>query len=391
MIRKTGHYETTVVGGEEVAAFVPAPLPPESPPVRIEGELRKLLDSAHGSLGRLELVGRMVPSVDWFIYAYLRKEAVLSSQIEGTRATLIDLLSLEADRPPEAGSDVADVSNYLVALRHAREQLQRPDGLPISMRLLNEAHRRLLQGQGGAHLTPGAIRRSQNWIGGTRPGNAAFVPPPPHALGDLLSRFERYIHADDPLPPLIRIGLCHAQFETIHPYLDGNGRIGRLLITLLLEQYELLTRPLLYLSLFLKEHRAEYYRRLGGIRRHGDWEGWLAYFLEGVHVIAEEAVSMAGGLHEIVREDRTTVLALPAATLAAIRLFELLPRNPVLTVSRTMALLGLSRPPAQKAVDLLEDARILKETSGRRRDRVYHYHRYLERLGAGLEPPDLTT
>ena len=237
--RKTGTYEQTTVGGEAVAAFIPAPLPPDGPPLALDGRVGDRLRAAEHALVRLELAGAMVPSVDWFIYAFVRKEAVVSSQIEGTQATLVDLLAFEAQA--DAGSpgvDVEEICNYLDALAYARAQLADPTGLPVSMRLLDETHRRLMRGVRGADKQPGRIRRTQNWIGGTRPGNAVFVPPPPHVLGDALSAFERYIHGDDDLPPLLRAGLLHVQFETIHPYLDGNGRIGRLLVTLLARALE---------------------------------------------------------------------------------------------------------------------------------------------------------
>jgi Fic family protein len=241
----------------------------------------------------------MVPSLDWFIYAFVRKEAVLSSQIEGTQATLVDLLTFEAQgteepsTPPNA--DIEEVCNYLEALTYSRTQIADPKGLPLSMRLLSETHQRLMRGVRGAEKLPGEVRRSQNWIGGSRPGNAAYVPPPPHALAEVLSAFEKYLHADDTLPPLVRAGLLHVQFETIHPYLGGNGRIGRLLVTLLLEHWKLVTKPLLYLSLYFKRHREDYYRRLTAVRVDGDWEGWLDFFLDGVATIADEAVGVGAG------------------------------------------------------------------------------------------------
>ncbi|MGB5683080.1 MAG: Fic/DOC family N-terminal domain-containing protein, partial [Polyangiales bacterium] len=262
MARVTGRYERTAVAGEEVRAFVPRPLPPVDPALSLDSEALALLGRAERELSRLELAGEMVPSVDWFIYGFVRKEAVISSQIEGTQATLIDLLTFEAQREDDSapGPDVQEVCNYVDALAYARAQLRRRKGLPLSMRLLNQTHARLMKGARGADKQPGKIRRTQNWIGGTRPGNAIFVPPPPNLLDGLLSDFERYIHAADELPPLVRAGLLHLQFETIHPYLDGNGRIGRLLVTLLLEEWNLLSQPLLYLSLFFKQNREDYYR-----------------------------------------------------------------------------------------------------------------------------------
>ncbi len=387
MQRISGQYEKTSVAGETVAAFVPLPLPPANPPVQLDQELTEALGRAQQNLARLELAGALVPSVEWFIYAFVRKEAVVSSQIEGTQATLIDLLTYEADavEGASAGPDIEEICNYLEAVHFALDQLHRADGLPISLRLLNETHRRLMQGVRGGDKQPGEVRRSQNWIGGIRPGNAAFVPPPPHVLGDLLSSLEHYIHAEDDLPPLVRAGLVHVQFETLHPYLDGNGRIGRLLVTLLLTHWGLLPQPLLYLSLFLKRHRAEYYRRLNAVRTSGDWEGWIAFFLEGVEVIANEATETARRLFALVGSDRDRLLAAPTATVMSLRLLELLPRHPILTVTRAMKLLDSSRPAAGKAVKVLESAEILSETTGRKRNRTYSYVRYLDLLRSGTE------
>jgi Fic family protein len=306
MPRITGRYERTRTAGEEVAAFIPLALPPRDPPLRLEGDLGVLLTRAEASLGRLDLASAMVPSLGWLLYSFVRKEAVISSQIEGTQSTLMDLFAFEATGAlwPSANDDLQEVCNYLEAVAFARQQLQSPEGLPISTRLLCQTHQRLLRGVRGANKSPGELRRSQNWLGGTRPGNAAFVPPPPQAVGDALGELERFIHADSSLPPLVRAGLCHVQFETIHPFLDGNGRLGRLLIPLLLEHWKLLRQPLLYLSLFFKQHRAEYYRRLDAVRAEGDFEAWLAFFLEGTAVVAEEAVATIQALFALVSDDR---------------------------------------------------------------------------------------
>jgi Fic family protein len=387
MARVTGRYERTAVAGEEVRAFVPGPLPPADPTLSLDLEALELLGRADRELGRLELAGEMVPSVDWFIYGFVRKEAVISSQIEGTQATLIDLLTFEAQREDDAapGPDVQEVCNYLDALAYAKEQLSRPDGLPLSMRLLNGAHERLMRGARGADKQPGEVRRTQNWIGGTRPGNAAFVPPLPNLLDGLLSDFERYIHADDGLPPLVRAGLLHLQFETIHPYLDGNGRIGRLLVTLLLEEWNLLSKPLLYLSLFFKRNLEDYYRLLNAVRVDGDWEGWIRFFLEGVASIAMEATDTARDLFALVSADRARALAAPSSSVMAVRLFEALGQHPIVTIARVTELLEITKPTATKAVNALVGARILTETSGRRRDRTYSYAAYLDRLRVGTE------
>ncbi|MCP4677008.1 MAG: Fic family protein [Deltaproteobacteria bacterium] len=386
MMRTTGTYDRTAVAGEEVAAFVPYPLPPRNPALNMDDENLHLLQAAEEALSRLELAGEMVPSLQWFIYGFVRKEAVVSSQIEGTQATLVDLLEFEAEAVETSkDADVGEVCNYLEALSFARSELATEGGLPLSMRLLAEVHRRLMQGVRGADKLPGETRRSQNWIGGTRPGNAMFVPPPPHALPGLLSAFEKYIHAGDDLPPLVRAGLLHVQFETIHPYLDGNGRIGRLLVTLLLEHWRLLSSPLLYLSLFFKRHRDEYYRRLAAVRGEGDWEGWTRFFLEAVATIASEAVSSAREIFSLITRDRARVLAIQSSTVMAARLFELLPEHPIVTTAGVMELLSTTRPTAAKAITALLDAGIAEETTGKKRGRIFGYIAYLDLLKAGTD------
>jgi Fic family protein len=388
--RQTGRYGRVVAGGEEVLAYIPAPLPPTNPPVAIEGKLADRLRLAEQSLARLELAGEMVPSLDWFIDAFVRKEAVLSSQIEGTQATLVDLMTFEAEgqsvpNAPPPNADVEEVCNYLDSLAYARGQLSDDRGLPLSMRLLGETHCRLMNGVRGANKQPGEVRRSQNWIGGSRPGNAVLVPPPPNALPDLLSALEKYLHDDDQLPKLVRAGLAHVQFETIHPYLDGNGRIGRLLITLLLEHWQLLAKPMLYLSLFFKRHQSEYYRRLESVRTGGDWEGWLDFFLDGVATIADEAVTSARDLFALVAADRSRVLQSGTGSVTAVRLFESLPRHPIVTVASAMKLVEASKPTATRAIEVLVDVGILVEVTGRRRDRSFAYRSYLDRLRAGTD------
>lgn len=386
--RVTGRLERTGGSGEEVRAFVPAPLPPSAPPLDLGGTLGERLRAAENALLRLDLAGEMVPSLDWFIYGFVRKEAVVSSQIEGTQATLVDLLTFEAQQSSDTvdpSADLQEVCNYLDALAYARGQLATRQGLPLSMRLLNETHARLMQGIRGQERSPGEIRRSQNWIGGTRPGNATYVPPPPHLLGELLSDFERYLHADDALPPLVRAGLIHVQFETLHPYLDGNGRLGRLLVSLLLEHWKVLARPLLYLSLFLKRYRDEYYRRLTAVRVEGDWEGWLDFFLDGVATIATESAAAARELFALVSSDRTRVLASPQLSVPAIRLFESLPRHPIVTVAFAMRSLEITAPTATRAIDVLSGAGVLVETTGKKRGRTWTYQGYLDRLRVGTD------
>ena len=383
--RQPGRYEKSTVAGEAVSAFIPDPLPP---PLKLSAELQEKVRLAEQKLSRLELAGEMVPSLEWLIYAFVRKEAVGSSQIEGTQASLDDLLAYEAGAPggkEESTDDVEEVSNYLAALTYARQQLSSEKGLPLSTRLLNQAHHRLMKGVRGATKQPGELRRSQNWIGGTHPGNAVFVPPPPQELGRLLSDLEKYIHRDDDLPPLVRAALVHVQFETIHPYLDGNGRIGRLLITLLLEHWKLLSEPLLYLSLFFKRHRAEYYRLLNAVRLESDWESWVSFFLEGASTIADEAADTARDLFVLVNRDRARVLSVRNASVMAARLLDRLPRHPIVTIPAVVKLLDTTKPTAAKAVGVLEQLGILKETTGRRRDRAFSYSAYLDRLRAGTE------
>ncbi|MFT6395706.1 MAG: Fic family protein [Bradymonadia bacterium] len=388
--RETGRYEDTAAGGERVRAFVPHALPPERPALLVEGNLAERVRVAEQALTRLELAGEMVPSLDWFVYAFVRKEAVVSSQIEGTQATLIDLLNYEAKSdPPPPSADIEEVCNYLDALTFARAELADPKGLPLSARLLNDTHRVLLRGARGETKMPGEVRRSQNWVGGSRPGNAAYVPPPPHLLPELLSDFERYMHSADDLSPLVRAGLLHAQFETIHPYLDGNGRVGRLLVTLLLEHWGLLTRPLLYLSLFFKRHRGEYYRRLNEVRTGGDWEGWIDFFLDGVATIAEEAVGTARDVFALVSADRHRVIHGGGTNLLAVQLFERLPQRPIVDMRWVVESMQTTKPTAGRAIEALEAAGVLVEVTGKKRDRVYTYEAYLARLREGTEIGDV--
>lgn len=380
MKRQTGTYRTTSAGGENVAAFIPHPLPPADPPLRLDDRLAGLLSEANTALGQLAVAGAMVPSPDWFLYGFVRKEAVVSSQIEGTQATLQDVLEFEATEKAERPEDVEEVCNYVAALTWARAELSKPKGLPLSTRLLCMAHQRLMRGVRGTNRQPGAIRRSQNWIGGTRPGNARFVPPPPDAVPDAMSALDKWLHADDPLPPVVRAGLAHVQFETIHPFLDGNGRIGRLLITLLLEHWGVLPSPLLYLSLAFRRRQQEYYDRLLAVRTEGDWEGWTAFYLECVREAANDGVAVSQRLFKLLSEDRRRLLAFKGATVPAIRLFDQLPTHPMITLAKATELLKTSKPTASKAIELLASLKMLRETTGKQRDRVYAYHAYLRAL-----------
>ena len=380
MPRQTGQYRVTTTNGEEVRAFVPHSLPPADPPLELDGPTASLHEAALTALARLAVAGSMVPSTDWFLYGFVRKEAVITSQIEGTQATLGDVLAFEATEQTDRPADVEAVCNYVDGLAHARAQLADPNGLPLSMRLLCDTHRILMRGVRGQDKLPGEVRRSQNWIGGTRLGNARIVPPPPEDVAGALAALEQWLHKDDELPPLVRAGLAHVQFETIHPFLDGNGRIGRLLITLLVEHWKLLDQPMLYLSLAFKRHQQEYYARLAAVRSDGDWEGWTTFFLECVHEAADDGVRVAQGLHALIGRDRTRIIGHERSTVAAIQLLDNLPVHPVMTVPRATKLLGITAPTARKAIDLLKTLDVLRETTGKQRDRVYAYHDYVRIL-----------
>lgn len=385
MRRITGTHRVSTTGGESVRSFIPFPLPPTDPPLVLDARLESLLAEANAAVGRLRVAGKMVPNANWFIYGFARKEAVLSSQIEGTQATLRDVLAYEATRIADRPEDVQDVCNFLEALAYARREIAKPNGLPLSTRLLCGSHKRLMRGVRGADKQPGEIRISQNWIGGTRPGNARYVPPPASEVSPALADLDKWLHAEDPLPPLIRAGLAHVQFETIHPFLDGNGRIGRLLVTLLVEHWKLLDAPLLYLSLSLKRHRDEYYTRLSAVRTDGDWEGWTAFFLECVREAADDGVNTAGRLFSLLTSDRQRFLERVGITVPAVRLLDLLPSHPIITIPLAMEILKTTKPTAAKAVESLCQSRILKETTGRRRDRIYAYKEYLSLLTSDTE------
>ncbi|MDO5625112.1 MAG: Fic family protein [Pseudomonadota bacterium] len=376
----TGRYVTTTTLGESVRAFVPHRLPPTESALA-SATWTEPHRAAELALARLSGVTGLVPSVDWLLYSAIRKEALLTSQIEGTQATLADLLDDEAGLAISNADDVQEVGNYLRAFRWVQAQLRDPAGLPLSVRLLCDAHRLLLDGVRGAGKQPGELRRSQNWIGGTRPGNAAFVPPPPELVADLLSDLERFMHGTHAsLPPLVKIALIHAQFETIHPFLDGNGRIGRLLIAALLEHWGLLPEPLMYLSGYLKQHQAEYYRRLSAIRTDGDWAAWIGFFLEGVTAAAAEAEKSIIDVASLIATDRKRLLQSAKASPASYRLFELLPMMPRLTIERVRQQLGTSFPTATAAVQALEGLHILTETTGQKKNRSYSYPAYIELL-----------
>ena len=379
-MRSTGTYVTTTTLGEPVRAFVPHPLPPAKPALAPES-YEALTRAAELALARLSGVSGLVPSVEWLLYSAIRKEALLTSQIEGTQATLTDLFDDEAGLAVANTDDVEEVTNYLRAFRLVRENLHKPRGLPLSVRLLCDAHRLLLAGARGTGKQPGELRRSQNWIGGTRPGKAVFVPPPPERVAKLLGDLEHFIHAANPkLPPLVRVALVHAQFETIHPFLDGNGRIGRLMIAALMEQWGLLPEPLMYLSGTLKQHQREYYRLLSAVRTDGDWEAWVAFFLEAVQAAATEAERAIVAIASLVAADRRRLLAAPRVGAVALRLFELLPVMPRFTIEQVRQKLETTFPTATAAVKLLEELGIVTELTGQKKNRSFSYRAYVELL-----------
>jgi Fic family protein len=367
-----------------VRAFVPDPLPPV-PPLVLDGILQQGFESAVLALGRLDGVSALLPDKALFLYAYVRKEAVLSSQIEGTQSSLSDLLLFELEEIPGVPlDDVVEVSNYVAALEHGLARLR--EGFPLSNRLIREIHGVLLSRGRGSGKDPGEFRRSQNWIGGTRPGNAAFVPPPHTVVEDCMAHLERFLHTrDDGLPVLLRAALAHVQFETIHPFLDGNGRVGRLLITFFLCHAGLLKEPLLYLSLYLKQNRSTYYNQLDQVRSTGDWEGWIAFFLEGIRQTAEGAVSTAQRLAEIFKSDRTKIESRGRRAGSALRVHEALKARPILSMPQVCRGTGLSFPAATSAMDLLANLGIARELTGKRRNRLFVYDRYLAILNEGTE------
>ena len=380
----TGDYQVTTTVGEPVRAFVPHPLPPE-PPLDLSGPRQRLLEQAVLACGRLDGVSALLPDPDLFLYAYVRREAVLSSQIEGTQSSLSDLLLFELDEAPGVPfDDVVEVSNYVAALEHGMALLKQ--GLPVSSRILREVHAKLLARGRGADKMPGEFRRTQNWIGGTRPGNARFVPPPPAAVPAAMSALEQFIHRDDPAPALIAAALAHLQFETIHPFLDGNGRVGRLMIALLLHEEKVLRQPLLYLSLYFKQHRDEYYRHLDSVRRDGDWEAWLDFFLEGVATTASAAVDTAQRLLELFRKDEQRLVAQGRSAASALRVYTLLRERPIATIQDLASRAAMSFPTAAKAIDALVGEGIARELTGGRRNRLFAYDEYLKVLNEGAEP-----
>jgi Fic family protein len=371
--------------GESSRAFVPTPLPPV-PALEIDGALREKLDQALLALGRLDSATALLPDTQLFLYSYVRKEAVLSSQIEGTESSLSDLLLFEADALPGVPlDDVTEVSNYVAALEHGMRRLR--GGFPLSGRLIREVHAELLSRGRGAGKAPGEFRRTQNWIGGTRPGNARFVPPPPTEVGRCMGELESWLHdRAERTPALLKAALAHVQFETIHPFLDGNGRVGRLLITLILVNEGVLTEPLLYLSLHFKQHRSTYYDLLDRVRTTGDWEAWLSFFAEGIRDAATGAVATARRLAQLVAADRARLGGLKRLRASALLLHLAMQKRPLVSAQMLARETGLSEPPVNKGLDALIELGVVREITGRRRGRLYTYTGYLDILNEGTEP-----
>lgn len=382
-----GQYETTTTLGESVRAFVPAPLPPV-PPIDWSPELRGRFDDALLALGRLDSVTMLLPDVSLFLYAYVRKEAVLSSMIEGTQSSLSDLLLFELEADPGVPlDDVREVSNYVAALDHGLSRIR--GGFPLSLRLIREIHERLLAKGRGSDKEPGEFRRSQNWIGGTRPGNATFVPPPPDRVMECMGALELFLHDHpEPTPPLLKAALAHVQCETIHPFLDGNGRVGRLLIALLLCERGVLREPMLYLSLFFKTHRQTYYELLNRARLDGDWEAWLAYFAEAVTVTAGQAVDTVQRLETMARRDRDRIQTIGRAAGSALQVHHELLRRPLVTSPELTRWTGLTPLTVNRALAHLADLGIVRELTAQKRNRVFGYSDYLVILNEGTELPE---
>jgi Fic family protein len=380
---RTGYLVERATVGESFYSFIPHPLLPKD--FTLSQAHFDLLEKANRALGKLDSLSQLLPNISLFIYWYVRKEAVLSSQIEGTNSSLSDLLLYEENEAPSVPlEDVEEVSQYVVAVHYGLKRLN--DGFPMSLRLIKEIHEVLLSTGRGSTKSPGEFRRSQNWIGGTRPGNARFVPPPPENLLDLLSDLEKFLNdIPERTPTLIKAALAHVQFETIHPFLDGNGRLGRLLIILLLCAENAIREPTLYLSLFFKRHREIYYELLQTVRTEGKWEEWLEFFLEGVQITAEEAVNNATKILKVFAEDRRKLEDLGRMAASALRIHELLQKKPIISVPMASAELNLSAPTVRNSIDKLQEIGLVKEITGKKRDRLFSYQSYLDILQADTE------
>ena len=381
---RIGRFVVSTAGGETVRAYVPPPLPP-APPVHLDS-VQVLLEQANQALGRLDGLASFLPDLSLFIYAYVRKEALLSSQIEGTQSSLSDLLLFENEEVPGVPiEDVQDVSNYVAALSHGLKRIR--EGFPLSLRLIREIHEILLSRGRGSNKEPGEFRRSQNWIGGTRPGNAAFVPPPPELVMECMGQLEIFLHTEaQDLPLLVRAALAHVQFETIHPFLDGNGRLGRLLITFLLCAGGALSEPILYLSLYFKSNRQVYYDLLTSVRASGNWEAWIEFFLTGVKETSEQAIVSARRLIALLDADRKKIEALGRPAASVLRVFHYAQTHPILSIAPTAEKTGLTFPTVASAIDHMQRLGILHEITGRQRHRLFAYRAYMDILNEGTEP-----
>jgi Fic family protein len=380
----TGEFIVKQTGDETVSAFVPHPLPPK-PPLVIDPSLREAFDLTLLSLGRLDSIAALLPDIDLFLYMYIRKEAVLSSQIEGTQTSLSDLLLFELKEAPGAPlDDVVEVSNYVAAMNHGLKRLK--EGFHLSNRLIREVHEKLLARGRGSDKNPGEFRRDQNWIGGTRPGNAIFVPPPPDRVPECMSALEKFLHdIPEKNPILVKAALAHVQFETIHPFSDGNGRIGRLLITLLLCHEGVLRQPLLYLSLYFKQNRSQYFDLLMKVRQEGDWEAWLRFFVEGVREMAEGAVTTARRLNDAAEEDRKKIRDFGRKASSALRVHGVLQGRPIANIPFLSSRTKISPPTVTSVLEALQKVGIVKEVTGRKRNRLYAYGKILDILRQGTE------
>lgn len=372
-----GRYQTVSTIGESVKAFIPNPLPP-IPELEVTGVLRKKLDDAAFLLGKLDGASNLLPDVGLFLYMFIRKEAVLSSMIEGTQSSLSDLLLFELkERPGVPVDDVQEVSNYVDAMNHGLKRLN--EGFPISLRLIREIHAKLLSNGRGSDRNPGDFRHSQNWIGGTRPGNAFFVPPPPEEAEKCMWKLEEFLH-DESIPLLIKVALMHVQFETIHPFLDGNGRTGRLLITLLLCDGGMLKLPLLYLSYYFKSYRQYYYDLLNSTRENGDWERWLDFFLDAIIETAKESNSVIFKLHEQIQSDRKKIASLGRGGVSALAVHQAMLRHPIADIAKLKEMTGLVDATIGSALRRLLELDIIEETTGNRRNRLFCYSHYMDKL-----------
>lgn len=386
--RQTGEYILCSANSDPFHAFVPKRLPPD-PPLQLNTELQDLIEKATLALGRLDGVTSLLPDTYLFTYFYVRKEAVLSSQIEGTQSTLEQLLLFENEQAPgvPAIDDVREVSSYVKAMQHGLFNIKSETGLPLSLRLLKEIHGILLEQGRGSHRLPGEFRSSQNWVGGTKPSNAAYVGPPAELVMPCLAELEEFLYDNlGRTPALIKTALAHVQFETIHPFLDGNGRLGRLLITLLLCSEGALREPMLYLSLYFKTHRQEYYERLQNVRINGDWEGWLRFFLTGVLETAQQAVEAAQSILRLFDTDRKRIASLGRPANSALRVHEILQRRPIISASTAAKTLLLSETTVRTSLKQLEKLRIVREVTGKDRNRHYVYDVYMSILDEGTKP-----